>query len=223
MRAIFRQELQQVGDDLLHMSNTVATAMRHAAAALRDADLQTAQRVIEGDAAVDALERQLDEQCISLLARQQPVATDLRVVVSALRMSATVERMGDLARHVASVARGRYPHAVTRGAMQETLLQMADAATKVGEQVSQLLESHDLELAAAIQRDDDMLDELHRHTFEIMLAPESDMTPQEIVDAVLLGRYLERFGDHGVSVARRISYLVTGDLDGSAYAGMTEP
>ncbi|MDD9205300.1 PhoU domain-containing protein, partial [Georgenia sp. 10Sc9-8] len=67
------------------------------------------------------------------------------------------------------------------------------------------------------------LDELHRHTFELMLAPNSDLTPQEIIDAVLLGRYLERFGDHGVSMARRICYLVTGDLDSSAFVGADEP
>lgn len=109
MREIFDAELKQLGDDLVAMSRRVEHAITAAGEALLHQDLSLAEQVIADDLAIDALERDLDERCILLLAQQQPVATDLRVVVSALRMSATLERMGDLARHVAQVAAAGTP------------------------------------------------------------------------------------------------------------------
>jgi len=215
VREIFMQELAQVGEDLQRMSRLVIDAIEKASTALQTADLQLAEQVIRADEQIDEIERSLDEQCISLLARQAPVATDLRVVIAALRMSATIERMGDLARHIAYVARGRYPEVAPSPAMREIFAQMGEAATKVAHQVSDLLATRDLELAAGVERDDDALDALHKQTFTILLDPEIEMTKQQMVDGVLLGRYFERFGDHGVSVARRTSYLVTGDLTNS--------
>lgn len=215
MREIFNQELEQVGTDLQRMSRLVIDAIENASTALQTADLQLAENVIRADEQIDDIERSLDEQCISLLARQAPVATDLRVVIAALRMSATIERMGDLARHIAYVARGRYPEVAPAPAMRDIFTEMGAAATKVAHQVSQLLETRDLEVAAGVERDDDTLDALHKDTFTILLDPEVEMTRQQLVDGVLLGRYFERFGDHGVSVARRTSYLVTGDLSNS--------
>ncbi|MEE6295590.1 phosphate signaling complex protein PhoU [Georgenia wangjunii] len=215
MRQIFKQELEQIGEDLQQMSRLVHHAISSASTALRTADLELAEQVIQADEQIDEVERTLDEQCVSLLARQQPVATDLRVVVTALRLSATLERMGDLARHIAYIARGRYPETAPSADMAEIFDQMGEAATKVALQVTELLGTRDLAQAAGVERDDDALDNLHRETFRIMLDPATEMTKQELIDGVLLGRYFERFGDHGVSVARRISFLVTGDLSNS--------
>ncbi|MEE6281499.1 phosphate signaling complex protein PhoU [Georgenia sp. MJ170] len=215
MREIFVQELGQVGDDLQRMSKLVIDAIENASTALQVADLQLAEKVIKADEEIDEIERRIDAQCISLLALQAPVATDLRVVIAALRMSGTIERMGDLARHIAYVARGRYPEEAGSPVLRPILLEMGEAATKVAHQVSTMLETRDLELAAGVERDDDRLDDLHKQTFSVLLDPDVEMTRQQMVDGVLLGRYLERFGDHGVSVARRISYLVTGDLSNS--------
>ncbi|WP_324650400.1 phosphate signaling complex protein PhoU [Georgenia sp. H159] len=222
MREIFMQELAQVGDDLQRMSRLVIDAIENASTALQTADLQLAESVIRADEEIDEIERSLDEQCISLIARQAPVATDLRVVIAALRMSSTIERMGDLARHIAYVARGRYPEVAPAPAMRGIFDEMGTAATKVAHQVNKLLATRDLELAAGVERDDDTLDALHKQTFTILLDPEVEMTKQQMVDGVLLGRYFERFGDHGVSVARRTSYLVTGDLTNSV-ARDTDP
>lgn len=212
MRQIFEAELQQVGDDLTEMSRLVESAITRAGTALLEADLQLAQGVIASDKTIDALESSLDERCVHLLAQQAPVATDLRIVVSALRMSASLERMGDLARHVAQVARGRYPaHAIVPEA-RETFEKMHNAAVRVAQRTTELLATRDLELAAALERDDDLLDELHQETFNLLLSPEWQGTVQEAVDVTLVGRYYERFGDHGVSVARRVTFLVTGDF-----------
>ncbi len=216
MRKIFDAELKQIGDDLVQMSKMVEVAVTRAGEALLNADLQVAQEVIVGDHDIDALQRDLDERCVHLLAQQAPVATDLRIVVSALRISMTLERMGDLARHVAEVARGRFPAKAIRPAAEETFTAMVDAAKAVAGEVVTLLESRDIELAAAIERDDDVLDNLHAETFSTLLDPAWDGTPQEVIDITLVGRYLERFGDHATTIARRIVFLVTGGVDDGA-------
>lgn len=212
MRAIFDQELEQIGNDLLDMARHVATAITDASTALRTSDLELAERVIEADAKIDEFETMLDERCITLLARQQPVATDLRVIVSALRISASIERMGDLARHVGQVVRLRYPQPVIPEVAMPVFDQLAEASIKVANEVVELLQNHDLELAAAVERDDDRLDQLHAQTFQLTLADDWSGSTAETVDVTLLARFYERFGDHAVSVARRITYLVTGDL-----------
>ncbi|CAM5788804.1 phosphate signaling complex protein PhoU [Cellulomonas persica] len=212
MRDIFDAELTQLGEDLVAMSRRVERAVTDAGVALMTADLALAESVIADDLGIDEMERDLDERCILLLAQQQPVATDLRIVVSALRMSSTLERMGDLARHVAQVARGRYPHHAVPEPLSATFAQMHDAAVRVARRTTTLLENRDIALAGSIEADDDLLDDLHEDTFTALLGGTWTGTPQQTVDVTLLGRYYERFGDHAVSVARRVTYLVTGTL-----------
>lgn len=214
MREIFDAELKQLGDDLVAMSLRVEHAISAAGDALANQDLTLAETVIADDLAIDALERDLDERCVLLLAQQQPVATDLRVVVSALRMSATLERMGDLARHVAQVARGRYPNPAITPELAAIVADTNEAARRVAARTVQVLQTHDLAVAEAIQRDDNELDALHEETFRVMLSPQWSGTAQQTVDATLIGRYYERFGDHAVSIAKRIEFLVTGEFAG---------
>lgn len=211
MRQLFTAELEALGQDLVAMSRLVGTAIDDAGTALLTADLALAEQVIEADHAIDAMEKDLDERCVLLIAQQQPVASDLRTIVAALRMSASLERMGDLARHVAEVARLRYPEKGFPHALETTFASMHDAANRVARRVTRLLSSHDLDVAEAIERDDDLLDALLEDVFAAMLAPEWTASAQETVDSTLLSRYFERFGDHGVSIARRIVYLVTGE------------
>lgn len=220
MREIFQQDLEQVGDDLVAMARLVREALDGATHALLEPDLALAERIIDGDRAIDRIRDDLEQQCITLLARQQPVATDLRVVVTGLRLSSTIERMGDLARHVAEVARGRFPDVAIPEVARPTFEALGSAARAVAGDVVDLLEGHDVSLAARVLDDDEQLDALHRETFRLVLAPSAaasaastgqQLTPQEIVDITLVGRYLERFGDHGVAVARRILFLVTGE------------
>ena len=109
MRVIFDEELKAVADDLDRMVQDVRKAINGAGDALLKQDIEAAQSVIDGDIEIDALESSVIDQCIRLLAKQNPVATDLRVVVSTLRLAATFERMGDLAKHIAEAARRIYP------------------------------------------------------------------------------------------------------------------
>lgn len=210
MRDIFNQELQQLGSDLESMANQVATAIERAAESLRHGDIIVAEQVIDADERINDLQRDIDDLCVMLLARQQPVAGDLRNVISALRMAQTLERQGDLARHVASIARGRYPEPPVPEPVLGLILKMADAAVRAGQDVARLVASRDLELASRIQVNDAELDALHRESFQMILDPANELTRQQVIDAVLMGRFLERFGDHSTSVARRVAYLVSG-------------
>ena len=210
MRDIFNQELRQLGSDLSSMASQVATAIERAAESLRNGDIIVAEQVIDADERINDLQRDIDDMCVMLLARQQPVAGDLRNVISALRMAQTLERQGDLARHVATIARGRYPEAPVPEPVLGLIIEMADAAVRAGREVAELVETHDLDLAARIQRDDAELDALHRRSFQMILDPSIELTRQQVIDAVLMGRFLERFGDHSTSVARKVTYLVSG-------------
>lgn len=210
MREIFTAELAALGQDLEDMSRLVTSAIERAGTALLTRDLPLAQEVIAADHAIDALEQALDERCVLLIAQQQPVAGDLRVVISALRMSASLERMGDLARHLAELARLRYPSAAVPEPMTELFRQMHAGAVRIAGEVTAVLESRDVEMARAIDSDDDLLDRLHHETFAATLGGEHALTAQQVVDVTLAARYFERFGDHAVAVANRVVYLVTG-------------
>lgn len=210
MRPIFNQDLDQLGSDLQSMARQVATAIERAAESLRHGDLIVAEQVIDADERINDLQRDIDDMCVMLLAREKPVAGELRNVLSALRMAQTLERQGDLARHVAAIARGRYPEPAVPEPVLSLVLEMADEAVRAGAQVARLIETQDLTLARSIQEGDAALDALHRRSFQMILDPSHDMSRQQVIDAVLLGRFLERFGDHSTSVARRVTYLVSG-------------
>jgi phosphate transport system protein len=216
MREIFEAELQQLGADLVSLSGRVEHAVTQAGIALLTADRELAESVIVEDHDIDSIERDLDERCILLLAQQAPVATDLRVIVTALRMSASLERMGDLARHIAQIARGRYPRQAVPHGLSGTFAEMHDAAVRVARRTTTLLAGHDLTLAESIQHDDDLLDELHEDVFTALLSGGWNGTTQETVDVTLLGRFYERFGDHAVSISEKVVYLVTGAVTEAA-------
>lgn len=211
MRDIFEAELMQLGENLIELSNKVHDAILNAGEALLTADVALAQQVITADDVIDNLARETDDRAVLLLAQQAPVATDLRVVVSTLRMSATLERMGDLAQHIAQVARRAYPAKAIPEGLVPVFTALQDASVRLAQRQTRLLETRDLTEANAIEKDDDIIDELHHDTFAAILSSHWKGTAQETVDVTLVGRYYERFGDHGVSIARRIIYLVTGN------------
>jgi len=185
--------------------------MSRATTALLDADLNMAESVIAADEQIDALRRELDDLSIDLLARQQPVATDLRMVVTAMRMSADLERMGDLARHVAKVARLRYPNSAIPPMMRSTVLEMGQVAERIVAKAGSVIAGKDIDSALTLERDDDEMDRLHRDIFNMLIDGKWTAGTEAAVDATLVSRYYERFADHAVSVARRVVYLVTGE------------
>ena len=187
MRNAFHDELDGIGLTLLQMAGLVKVAMNDATSALLTVDLNSAEKVIAADDVIDEIQHELDARTINLMARQQPVASDLRTLVTSLRMSADLERMGDLAHHVAKQARMRYPNSAVPAELVPTITAMGLVADKLIDKLSSVMEHRDTVRALEIETDDD----------------EIDMT--------LLGRYYERFADHAVSISRRVYFLVTGE------------
>ncbi|MCW2777087.1 MAG: phosphate uptake regulator, PhoU [Frankiales bacterium] len=211
MRDAYHDELDAISASLVEMTNLVGSAMSRATTALLDADLQLAESVIAADTTVDELYRQVEERAFDLMARQQPVASDLRTLVTSLRMVADLERMGDNAVHVAKVARRRYPSSAVPPALRSTVLKMGHVAEEIVAKAGSVIAGRDLSLAAELEKDDDVMDDLHRRLFGTILDDAWADGVEAAIDITLCGRYYERFADHAVSVARRVVYLVTGE------------
>ncbi|MEV5476071.1 phosphate signaling complex protein PhoU [Streptomyces sp. NPDC052207] len=211
MRKVYHEELASISDRLVEMANLVGSAIGRATTALMDADLELAERAIAADEKVDDLQRDLENQAIAVLARQQPVATDLRIVVTSLRMSADLERCGDLAQHVAKLARMRYPEKAVPRDLRRTILEMGQLAQRLMAQAAEVVLTQDVDAALQVEKDDDRMDELHRMIFQHLMDDRWQHGVETAVDVTLVGRYYERFADHAVSVARRVVYLVTGE------------
>ncbi|MCC9206048.1 phosphate signaling complex protein PhoU [Arthrobacter sp. zg-Y859] len=211
MRKVFQAELHQIGEELTQISQLVTEAMRKATLAFEGADIELAQDVIAADARIDFLQNDLDERAIDVLALQGPVASDLRMIVGSLRMSASLERMGDLARHIAQLARLRYPANVVPDNMVETFREMAQLDLRISEQLTELLETRNLEMSKDIYDANSRINELHAGVFKSIASPDWNVPAVSTVDLTLASRYFERFADHGVSVTRKVNYLVTGE------------
>lgn len=215
MRDQYHDDLDAITASLVDITRMSGSAINKATTALLEADLSAAEAVIEGDATIDALYRDIENRCFELLARQQPVASDLRTVITSLRMVADIERMGDLALHLAKVARRRYPASAIPVELQSTVLEMGQVAQRIVTKCASVIASRDLHLAAELERDDDVMDAFHRRLFTILLDPAWNGGIECAIDVTLCGRYYERFCDHAVSVARRVVFLVTGEYAGA--------
>jgi len=212
MREAFHDQLDAVFDDLAGVCRLVETAVRDASQALLAGDAELAERVISSDVAVDLARERVEETCFTVLSLQQPVAGDLRQVVSALRMVGELERMGDLSVHVAKIARLRVPAVAVPDQVRPTMSRMAEVAEDMVARVSQVVSDKDVEAAIALGRDDEVMDQLRRRSFTELLSDDWTEGVEAAVDVALLGRYYERIADHAVSVAKRIVFVVTGEL-----------
>lgn len=211
MRDIFHEELDAINQSLISLGLLTQQALDSATHALLTADLALAEKVIADDDEVDEAQHLLDAQTIDLMARQQPVASDLRALVTSLRMSADLERMGDMAHHIAKLARMRHPATAVPPELLLTVQEMGRVASKIVGKAIGLIESRDTEAAKLLEKDDDEMDILHRKLFAVLLDDKWSHGIETAIDMTLIGRYYERFADHAVSIARRVYYLVTGE------------
>ncbi|MDT4894550.1 MAG: phosphate transport system protein [Pseudonocardiales bacterium] len=210
MRDIFHDELDDIGKRVIEMTKLVAVAMDRATQALLDSNIVLADQVIADDARIDALRAELDDRCFQLIAQQQPVATDLRLLISTIHLSADLERMGDLAHHVAKIARLRYPDAAVPPEARDVISQMGEVARSLVTKVADVVDGRDVALAQAIEAEDDSMDALRRKLFTLILSPNWMRGTGAAIDLALLGRYYERYADHAVAVARHVVFIVTG-------------
>jgi phosphate transport system protein len=210
MRDAYHEELDSLTAKLVEMTRLVRSAISSATTALLDSDLQLAESVISRDAEVNATFEEIETSIFELMARQQPVAVDLRMVITALRMGTDLERMGDLAVHVAKVARLRHPETAIPPEVRPTILQMGQIAETLVTKAGSCIASQDVESAMELESDDDAMDKLHRRLFRNILSKDWPHGVEPAIDITLIGRYYERYADHAVRVAGDVVYLVTG-------------
>lgn len=214
MREAYNVELENLATKLADMSVQVADAMERATKAMLESDLELAEQVISDDALVDDARADCEEQAYALLALQAPVATDLRIVLAAIHAAESLERMGDLALHVAKAARRRHPEPVLPKDVQPYFADMGKIVVKLARRVEQIIKTRDIEAARRLETEDDQVDDIHRHLFSVIMAKDWEHGVATAVDVTLLGRFYERYADHAVSVARRMVFVVTGRMPG---------
>ena len=211
MRDAFHEELDSIQATLVTLGEMVSVAMVRSTEALLKADIKLAEGVISDDEKIDAIQHELEARTINLMARQQPVAQDLRILVTSLRMSADLERMGDLCHHIAKLARMRYPNVSVPAELIPTFEAMGKTAVKIIEKATHVVKTQDLQAAIELETDDDEMDKLHRELIGVLLSKDWSHGVESAIDMTLLGRYYERFADHAVSIARRVYFSVTGE------------
>jgi phosphate transport system protein len=210
MEPAFQDELRTVNDELVQMTRLVGSAMNRATQALLDADLTMSESVIAADAQIDTLASDIEERCFDLIATQHPASSDLRVVIGGLRIATSLERMGDLAEHVAKQARLRYPRLSIPQELRGTFAEMGGLAEAIVSKTGAVIATQDVGLTADIARHDEEVDRLHRELFTIVLSSSWSHGVEAAIDVTLLSRYYERYADHAVSVTRRVVTIVTG-------------
>jgi phosphate transport system protein len=176
-----------------------------------DADLSLAEQVIASDLQLDQMRASAENVALELLALESPVARDLRVVVSAMWIVSDLQRMGQLAIHVAKAARRRHPAHVIPMDVRPIIERMGRVGVHLADEAGLVLRERDIELARRLEVEDDLMDDLQRELFSAMLAPTWKHGVPPAVDIALLSRFYERFADHAVAIARRVVFLVTGE------------
>lgn len=212
MRDQYYEQLDLIVDELVIITDRVRAAVADATRALLDTDIATAEAVIAGERAIDEAIDEVEERALVLLATQQPVATDLRQLVSTLRMVADLQRMSALAVHVSKIARRRAPEMAVPLPVQPLIRDMARVAHSMIGSAARIVSERDLDAAAELEIEDDEMDRLRQELFRVLLDGTWEHGVDTAIDLALLGRYYERVGDHAVSMARRVVYLVTGEL-----------
>ena len=212
MRDSYHEQLDDILADLVQMCQKVAIAVRSSTTALLEADIHLAEKVISADDEIDTAQADIESRAFTMLARQAPVAGELRTIVATLRMVTELERMGDLAAHVAKIARLRYPETAVPEGLRPNFVQMGDIAEAMVSRAGQILSDRDVKTAEQLYDQDQEMDDLRRSQFRMLLSDDWSYGVEAAVDVALLGRYYERISDHAASLARRVIYIATGEF-----------
>ena len=211
-RLTFHHQLDDVQRDLLRVAARVTESITRGTEALLTLDLAEAQATIDGDHEINELTLDIEERCFTILARQQPMASDMRAVVTAIRLTSEIERSGDLMVNVAKATRRLYGSPVPP-ALHGLLQAMSDEAVRLYRLAMDAYADGDATLAGALDDMDDRLDQVHKDYIQAILELYADVRDvHAAVQLALVGRYYERIGDHAVNIGQRVQYMVTGWL-----------
>jgi phosphate transport system protein len=216
VRTAYHEQLAALTAQLGEMCGLAGVAMERATHALLQADLVAAEQVINDHEQLAAMSSRAVENAFVLLALQQPVAGELRAIVSSIQIAADLERMGGLAVHVAKITRRRHPEHALPEQVNGHFAEMGRIAVELGNATKEVVLSRDPRRAAQIRHDDDAMDDLHRQLFSVLMDRGWKHGVAAAIDITLLGRFYERFADHAVQIARRVIFQATGKLHGSS-------
>ena len=211
MRNVFHEQLDQLNVELIKMGAMCEEAISAATKAYLDGDKELGQRAVQLEQDIDHKERDIESQCMNLLLRQQPVASDLRVVSAAMRMISDMERIGDQAADIAEIARDMKRSAVVREVPME---EMAAAAVKMVTDSVDSFVRGDLDLAHSVIVQDDGVDQMFldvRSKLIVLIAQGKD--GELCLDLMMIAKYFERIGDHACNIAQWVEYALTGQYE----------
>ena len=212
MRTAYHKQLDDLATHLGEMCGLAGVAMKRATQALLEADLDAAEQVIRGQERIVSMRAAAEREAFDLLALQQPVAGELRAIFSSIQIIADTERMGALAVHVADIARREHPRHVLPEEVRVCFAEMGKVAIALGASAKQVLISRDPQRAARLREEDRAMDDLYSRLFSVLMDHEWRHSVSVGVEAALLGRFYERFGDHAVEIGRRVIFMETGAL-----------
>lgn len=209
-RQSYDQELQGLRAAILKMGELVGRAIEDAVQSLAQKDIEKANRVIDGDDAIDKMEIEIEDKCMVLIARQQPLARDLRIIGTGLKITTDLERMGDHAFDIARVT-----VRLSKEPLIKPLVDIPRMARLAQQMLADSLDAYttlDIELAEKVCRADDHVDDLYQQVFRELLTYmiEDSKTISQAAQLIFVGRYLERVADHATNIAEAVIYLVTG-------------
>lgn len=211
MRSRFDQELDRLNEELVQMGNLVESSIEAAVSALKTQNVDLAQRVVEGDREVNNKEREIEDMAMKLILRQQPVASDLRLISAALRMITDMERIGDQAADISEITIFLADQTYLKELIH--IPQMGDATIKMVRESIDAFVRKDLELAVKVIQYDDVVDDLFDIIKEELIGHirENSGSSEQAIDFMMIAKYFERIGDHAQNIAEWVYYAITGD------------
>ncbi|SEP53315.1 phosphate signaling complex PhoU family protein [Amycolatopsis saalfeldensis] len=212
MREAFHGELAQLGEQLDAMCGLAAEAMRRATQALLDTDLALAERVVADDDELDRHRGACEDHAQKLLALQAPVAGDLRTILAALYCAEIIERMGDLAAHIAATVRFNHPEPAIPPSLRDLFATLGQRAGDMAIHLRGLISGFSPDGFAEMDRLDDAVDALHAEVMATVTGTDWSDGVRTATNVALLARFYERFADQAVSAARRLDFATTGTL-----------
>lgn len=210
MRNKFDTELENLNLELIKMGSLIENSIETSARALINQDLELVKKVNEFEIEIDEMEKTIESHCLKLLLQQQPVASDLRLISTALKMITDMERIGDNAEDIAEIARYLVNQRYIKDLVH--IPQMADATISMVKRAIDAYVSKDKELAIQVCKDDDIVDDLFQVVKKELIEKIQENTEngEQAIDLLMVAKYLERIGDHAENLAEWVIFSITG-------------
>ena len=210
MRNRFDNQLALRDQKLIHMGELCESAIDAATKAMEEGSVRQARSVIEMDEEIDQMEKDIERLCLKLLLQQQPVAKDLRRISAALKMITDMERIGDQTADIAEII---VSAPIPEMKEMKDVVEMSSAAGKMVRKSVVAYVNKDLELAKRVKESDDIVDNLFKQIRDELIAfiaEKGGKDGEEVIDLLMISKYLERIGDHATNIAEWVEFSITG-------------